>query len=84
MKNETLFTEALKQYRKELEEYTNRCLDVSEVDISIDTNEHLIRMALEEATERLRLQNERYRKGWKRENDGQQDHNRKRGSSLLR
>lgn len=84
MKNETLFTEALKQYRKELEEYTNRCLDVSEVDVSIAPDEHLIRMALEEATERLRLQNERYRKGWKRENDGQQDHNRKRGSSLLR
>lgn len=50
MKNETLFTEALKQYRKELEEYTNRCLDVSEV-----PDEYLIRMALEEATERLSL-----------------------------
>lgn len=81
--NVEIFGDALKKYRQELGTYLNEVLE-TETDPSIRTDEYLIKLALEEAAERLRMRNEKRRKGWKRTNDGQQDHKRSKQGDIIK
>lgn len=83
---EDAFKNALERYRRELTEYMNKSLEFSEMDIAAIqlSDEYMIKMVLEEAAERLRIQNEKQRSGWKRENDGTQDYTRKKNKDLSR
>lgn len=79
-----LFQNALTKYRRELSEYNRNYLEYVAIDLSSATDEILILKALEEAAQRLQQQNEKHRKGWKRQNDGQQNSDRKKDDTWLR
>ena len=81
--NTEIFKDALRKYREELEIYLDDNLE-TETTSSIHLDEVLIRLVLEDAAERLRLQNEKRRKGWKRTNDGQQDQKRGRYGDIIK
>lgn len=83
MMNTEIFKDALRKYREELEIYLDDNLE-TETTSSIHLDEVLIRLVLEDAAERLRLQNEKRRKGWKRTNDGQQDQKRGRYGDIIK
>lgn len=75
-----LVREALAEYKKEYEEYLDFMLSEYDVpkDVKLLQDNMLLYMALQEAIESIKEQNMKNRSGWRRNNDSQSDHKKRR------